>query len=183
MTDLIVDFPQRQRDDQRRGRRRSAGVQFAPESEILIYARHPEADPRRMWYTAEEYASFRTAARRDVRNVRGQLLEVQSSSDGGGTTAGGRSDPTDALRILDVSAMIGIENLLSPAIVWKMKAARVQCRRAVLDEQERQDGEGECDPDLLAAAAGRCTEWSKQRARMVGLLQSDVFGDVDERTA
>jgi len=82
-------------------------------------------------------------------------------------------DSTDKKdEVLEPPCTTGIEHLLTPDLIKKSRAVRARCKKAVLDEQERQDRAGEHDPIKLADVSNNHSKWSTKRAVTVGLLQS-----------
>ena len=154
MSDLIVDFPQRRCHAGKIAK--MEGVHFAKEYEIRFFERHDKADCEAM----------RIAARRAAQDVQKRVLKLRSSSG---------SDSADVADELDSCTLVGIENMLSPNIIKKTRASIMQCRRAVLDEQARQDESNhEYDPDRLASVAQHHTQWATTRGHNNGLSNPDA---------
>ena len=70
--------------------------------------------------------------------------------------ANGSTD--DARVVFQGCELTGKENLLTSGLTKKSRAIKRGCWDAVLDEQERQDAFGYCDPDRLARAAQEMSE-------------------------
>ena len=75
---------------------------------------------------------------------------------------------------VDLTSLIGIENLLSTKIMGKVVANRKAARQAVFDEQARQQNSSEYNLEEIARASRLHTSWSEGRARKVGLLNSQL---------
>ena len=162
MFDLIVDFPQRRCHVSKRAS--ITGVHFAQENEIRFFERHSKANADAMWYKNEDYKAMRIATRRAAQDVQRRVLKLRSCSG---------SDSADVVDGLDSCALVGIENTLSSKIIKKTRAYIVQCRRAVLDEQARQnESNDECDPGRLAIVAQHHTQRATRRAHTIGLLHA-----------
>ena len=162
MSDLIVDFPQRRCHAGKIAR--MAGVHFAKEHEIRFFERHNKASADAVWYNVEDYKAMVIAARRASQDVRKRVFKLHPSRE---------SDSADVADELDSYTLVGIEKILSPSIIKKIRASMIRCRRAVLGEQARQHKSNmEYDPNRLASVAQHHTQWATRRAHTIGLLHS-----------
>ena len=169
MTDLIVNFP-RHRDNHRSRR----AVQFADTAQLHIFKPHQDSEenfvyvPRHeLWYTRSEYSIMRRAAVEDVLQVRARIssgapltLNYSGNDDGGAPAAEEERSSV---------CCIGIEHLLTPAIVRQRRACIDRCIDAVLTEQER-CGSSEMD---IALASFVHSRGAALRARKLGRLHQD----------
>ena len=69
--------------------------------------------------------------------------------------------------LLTPTELTGVENLLTPGMMKKTMALKKGYKNAVLDEQERQDASGYCDPDI-ARAAENYSRWATERSLIIG---------------
>ena len=76
----------------------------------------------------------------------------------------------DAKVVFQGCEFTGIENLLTPSLMKKTMALKRRCWDAVLDEQEKQDASGYCDPDRLARAAENYSRWATERALKIAIM-------------
>ena len=76
----------------------------------------------------------------------------------------------DARAVFQGCELTGIENLLTPGLVKRTMALKRGCWNAVLDEQDRQDACGYCDPDRLARAAENYSRWATERALKIAIM-------------
>ncbi|KAK1745371.1 hypothetical protein QTG54_003295 [Skeletonema marinoi] len=162
--DLIVDFPHQ------RSNHRVAAVQFADTAQMYTVERHEDygnmnngVARHELWYTKAEYYSMKLAIREDVGEVRAQAL-----AGGPFNYAGNDEDDASAEESSASVCCIGIEHLLTPACMLKVKTCRARCTRAVLVEQSRQ-GASEMD---VALASFSQTRKSVLRGRKLGKLLS-----------
>eukprot|EP00579_Thalassiosira_antarctica_P007431 CAMPEP_0201889264 /NCGR_PEP_ID=MMETSP0902-20130614/29578_1 /ASSEMBLY_ACC=CAM_ASM_000551 /TAXON_ID=420261 /ORGANISM="Thalassiosira antarctica, Strain CCMP982" /LENGTH=151 /DNA_ID=CAMNT_0048419787 /DNA_START=247 /DNA_END=699 /DNA_ORIENTATION=+ len=151
MSDLIVDFPQRRCHAEKTAR--MARVHFAKEHEIRFFERHNKASADAVWYNVEDYKAMRIAAKRAAQDVRKRVLKLRPSSESDSASVAVADE-------LDSYTLVGIEKILSPNIIKKTRASMKRCRRAVLDEQARQDeSNNEYDPNRLASVAHHHAQW------------------------
>ena len=168
MTDLIVNFP-RHRDNHPRRR----AVQFADTdtAHLHIFKRYKDSEKNyiachELWYTRSEHYSMRRAAVEDALQVRERILS------GAPLNYSGEPVPADeGLAEEERSSVccIGIEHLLTPAIVRQRRACIDRCIDAVLTEQER-CGSSEMD---IALASFVHSRGAALRARKLGRLHQD----------
>ena len=170
MTDLIVNFP-RHRDNHRSRQ----AVQFADTAQLHIFKPHQDSEknyvyvPRHeLWYTISEYYSMRRAAVEDALQVRARISSGAPLNYSGNDEAG--SAPATAAEEESSSVCcIGIEHLLTPALVRQRRACIDRCIDAVLTEQERR-GSSEMD---IALASFVHSRGAALRARRLGRLHQD----------
>jgi len=170
MTNLIVDFPTQQRTVSRKSKRTfeqslaqaapsapssASAVQFASEVTIRYYehAIDAGADASDLYYTKEDYKSFKSQHKQDVR----QMIKIIESQDN---------------EAFQKSVITGIENVLSRDLIKKTMARRADCVRAVLNEQDLQHDY--YDADRLAAASMQYSRAAVQKSVKIGLMQSYV---------
>ena len=72
--------------------------------------------------------------------------------------------------LLTPTELTGVENLLTPGMMKKTMALKKGYKNAVLDEQEKQDASGYCDPDRLARAAENYSRWATERALKIAIM-------------
>lgn len=72
----------------------------------------------------------------------------------------------------NTSAFLGLEGYLSRDSTSEIRHRRRVHREAVLFEQRRQRGAGVRDPDEMSDVAIEVSEFSRRRARIVGLLHT-----------
>mmetsp|Transcript_33494 Transcript_33494/g.80963 ORF Transcript_33494/g.80963 Transcript_33494/m.80963 type:complete len:157 (+) Transcript_33494:219-689(+) len=135
----------------------SKTVHFSSTSELLVYDGHEEGV---ISYTENDYRRMKTTRKRSIEEARWKLSILLSSGIDSRTLPGDFFDVT------------GIENVLHLDLMKRLISGRRQCWRAVLVEQARQHHYGECDPNKLAGASLRRTEWATKRAHNIGLHQS-----------
>ena len=173
MTDLIVNFP-RHRDNHRS--RRAVQVQFADTAQLHIFKLHHHQDseknfvyvPRHeLWYTRSEYSIMRRAAVEDVLQVRARISSGAPLNYSGNDEADAPVPAAEEER--SSVCCIGIEHLLTPAIVRQRRACIDRCIDAVLTEQERR-GSSEMD---IALASFVHSRGAALRARRLGRLHQD----------
>ncbi len=70
----------------------------------------------------------------------------------------------------DTSAFMGLENHLSESTTGGIRRRRDVIGRAVKTEQRRQADAGVCDPEAMSAVAEYFSDYSRRRARIIGLL-------------
>ena len=154
MSDLIVDFPLKSSSSC--AKTKAKEVSFSAYSDLKYYESTNRERRSKLFYTSEEYQDMRFANREALRQV---LLSSSTSS------------PDSA----DIAAAItGNEKALTPNIARKTMEAIVTCRRAVLNEQERQYNLGEQDPIKLARVSQEHSWKNSKRARQIGFFQSKL---------
>ena len=171
MTDLIVNFP-RHRDNHPRRR----AVQFADTdtAHLHIFKRYKDSEKNyiachELWYTRSEHYSMRRAAVEDALQVRARISSGApltlnySGNDEGGAPAPAAEEERSSV------CCIGIEHLLTPAIVRQRRACIDRCIDTVLTEQERR-GSSEMD---IALASFVHSRGAALRARKLGRLHQD----------
>eukprot|EP00984_Skeletonema_dohrnii_P033150 scaffold28762_cov78-Skeletonema_dohrnii-CCMP3373.AAC.2 len=164
--DLIVDFPHQ------RSNHRVAAVQFADDTaQMYTVERHKDygnmnngngVARHELWYTKAEYYSMKLAIREDVGEVRTQAMAGVPFNYAGNDDDDASAGESSATSV----CCIGIEHLLTPACMLKVKTCRARCTRAVLVEQSRQ-GASEMD---VALASFSQTGKSVLRGRKLGKL-------------
>jgi len=111
---------------------------------------------------------MKLALKEDVLNIR-----ALTSNDAAGY------DAAEVEAEEDSGFWIGIAHLLTPACVYEMKACRSRCKRAVLEEQARQDQ----DPssrfgwERIALASFAATRKAVLRAIKLGELHHDSISE------
>ena len=156
MSNLIVDVPQTRKAGSAKKRRT---VQFSTKSDIRFYQRADEADASEMYYSNEDYRAFEKDHERAIQDVHRHNERSCSSLS------------TDDFKLLYGRVLTtGIENDL----MKKTMAKRTRYLDAVLDEQDRQDAAGYCDPDRLAYVSRHYSKWSAKRALKIGMMQQPI---------
>ena len=122
---LIVDFPTH--------RNNNRSVHFSDTSELYTVPRHDDNEEvcrqEDLWCNKADYSRMRRAVKKSVRKIREEVsagVPISYFYDGS-------LDAED-----DDDCLIGIEHLLTPDIILKVKIGRLRCTRAVLQEQARQ---------------------------------------------
>ena len=115
---LIVDFP-------RASSGRPRGVHFAPVDELRYFERN-DTDSGKIWYSDDEYQTMRTAIRHAIGEVHARYLALSSS----------KANHEVSAEVMGSSDTTGIENLLMPKIIKKLKANKVKYVNAALCKQE-----------------------------------------------
>ena len=162
MSDLIVPFPKQRINRFFCKKPAEKMVQFSPTLDICFFQRiESNADKSKIWYTKKDTMAIKLATNRAIQEVhmKGEISTESCKK---------VNDVAEAL--LDSFCTTGIENVLTPEIMRKVRAAKGRCRTSVLLEQERQDASGEYDPDRLASISQQCSVWSVQRSITIGLL-------------
>jgi hypothetical protein len=175
MTDLIVNFPRHRDGDNHRS---CQAVQFADTAQLHIFKPHQDSEknyvyvaPHELWYTRSEHYSMRRAAVEDALQVRARILSGAPLNYSGNAEAGAPVPADEGLAEEERSSVccIGIEHLLTPAIVRQRRARIDRCIDAVLTEQERR-GSSEMD---IALASFVHSRGAALRARRLGRLHQD----------
>jgi len=166
---LIVDFPQRggfphhQHDDYVHPRparsRRRRYVSFADKPELIDVENLTIKHRYDLWLSPLEMSY----------NKRRNIYDLQkTASRGEGCDGDDRLDPkVIADEIL--GTYFGLERYLSPTACSEILDRRRSMWRAILFEQDRQHKIGIRDADLLANISEVESDWSRRRARMIGL--------------
>ncbi len=136
-------------------------VSFYPKAGMKIVARHNE--PMDLWYTKDDYTAMK------VQNVHMAAEEVYKAYI---KFSSNPSNVDDDEASEACCMIVGIENALSRDIKVKRNKQRHQLVDAVLKEQDRQDRTGKYDENKLACISQRCSEWARERARRIGIDQS-----------
>eukprot|EP01083_Nonionella_stella_P230540 814790_1 len=150
MSDLIVDFYNRRRSVSE-GKK---AVQFSKMSSMKFVEKIDERDANLVWYSQQDYRSFRLEHKQAVIAVHQLSLSSQAPNQ------------------FSVDELTGIENLLAPKMIKKTRASRAQCMNAVLGEQERQVRSGFYDQDRLAMVSQESSNGASRRAKTIGFVQS-----------
>eukprot|EP00581_Thalassiosira_minuscula_P004385 CAMPEP_0183736506 /NCGR_PEP_ID=MMETSP0737-20130205/49455_1 /TAXON_ID=385413 /ORGANISM="Thalassiosira miniscula, Strain CCMP1093" /LENGTH=81 /DNA_ID=CAMNT_0025970519 /DNA_START=347 /DNA_END=592 /DNA_ORIENTATION=+ len=77
------------------------------------------------------------------------------------------------MNVEDTSAFMGLENLLSREIYEEVLDNRRIVKIAVCHEQKRQMEAKTYDPNVLSLVSQSFSEWSRKRARIIGLIHAD----------
>ena len=156
-SDLIVDFPAQARRKVI-GSKPKKMVRFSTMSDIQFYERPDKVHAKELHYSREDIREFETANRQAILDIHMKHLSLVN-----GTTE------YDANVLFQGCEFTGIENLLTPSLMKKTMAIKRRCWDAVLDEQERQDASGYCDPDI-ARAAENYSRWATERALKIAIM-------------
>ena len=161
---LIVDFPTH--------RKRRSVVHFSETSELYVVPRHDDnkdVSRQDLWYNKSDYSRMRLATKNFV-------LRVHALASVGMFSYSGEEGYSDD------DCLIGIEHLLTPTTILKVKTCRRRCVQAVLQEQARQvmmmnpssdDDEFFGWRDIAIASFGE-TRGSTVRARKLGKLHHEA---------
>mmetsp|Transcript_985 Transcript_985/g.1587 ORF Transcript_985/g.1587 Transcript_985/m.1587 type:complete len:166 (-) Transcript_985:68-565(-) len=151
--DLIVDFPSRHRSSQHERR-----VTFTEQVKVKHVKNLSVEHKSDLWLTKEEIRCFQDDARRQIKALQSSDMSVVEYA---------------SRNAQDTSVFMGLERYFSPRLPEKILARRKAISRAVLCEQRRQRHGGIYDPDEIAGISEFESEYSRKRARIVGLLHSD----------
>ena len=124
-------------------------VHFSNEYDIRFYERPSKVNAKELHYSREDISQFKVSNRQAVRAIHMRRLTSDNGAEG---------------------ELTGIENLLTPGLVKRTMALKRGCWNAVLDEQDRQDACGYCDPDRLARAAENYSRWATERALKIAIM-------------
>ena len=153
---LIVDFTQYQ--PRRCSCPNMPRVSFADHIEEKIVENLSYKHKTELWFTDHEMKSFRNQTVLLLRNINANSMTIAQYAD---------------RNIQDTSVFMGLERFFSKKtpkeIVYKRKAI---CR-AVCSEQQRQLEAGIYDPDEMASISQAASEWSRNRARIIGLIHAE----------
>ena len=165
MAALIVDFPQ---DHIRTPlqKKSSRSVSFDQEMEVKFVSNlsiHHKSD---LWFSRRDYQLFK----HDLATA-GRLIRAKRTI----------SEKDDYLNLLlqeageedgDTVSFLGLERHLSDSTMENIVNARRRILGAIFVEQDHQMNEGFYDADALANVSEAESEWSRQRARVIGLLHA-----------
>ena len=173
---LIVDFPQDStRTSTRTNKKNSRAVSFASELEIQFITDLTINHKPDLWFSRHDMTRFKFDAAIDVRNIRAErrarsqddysLILLQENAVGEMSEEGAANS--------DTVSFLGLERHLSESTMQNIAMARQQLLRAVFVEQDRQLREGGVyRAETLASISEAESEWSRQRARLIGLLHA-----------
>ena len=153
----ILDFPRRQSIESAvscyiKATKSQKGVQFSQTSELLFIEHY---DKSGMCYSDLDYKAMQIANEQAIKSAHLRFRSCRVSCE----------DATDC-------ELAGIEHLLTPHMVKKLRTERIESMRAVLDEQARQCSAGTYDLHAIARAPERHTKSAAKRAYIIGLLRS-----------
>ena len=77
------------------------------------------------------------------------------------------------MNVQDTSVFLGLEKLFSDTTYREIEHQKYMHRRAILSEQLRQLRHGVYNADALARESEATSDWSRRRARIIGLLHAD----------
>ena len=149
--DLIVDFPQATR---RVVPHKPPRVSFANEIRIGFVERlSPD-----LWYSRREIQAFKfqTALILKMANERDMTIAQLAE-----------------MNVQDTSVFLGLEKVFSDTTYWEIERQKCMHRRGILSEQARQLRCGVYDADALGRVSEGTSDWSRRRARIIGLLHAD----------
>ncbi len=149
--DLIVDFPQWPSDNLR------PRVSFAPRVELISIDDLALEHKSDMWFSSEEMLFFKRSTALALHCIKSWNLTIAEYAE---------------MHAQDTSAFMGLENHLSENATGGVRRRRDAIGRAVKTEQRRQADAGVGDPEALSAVAEYFSEFSRRRARVIGLLHA-----------
>ena len=79
------------------------------------------------------------------------------------------------LHVDDTSAFLGLEKYLTESGRQDITHRRRTIRRSVLVQQQRQSRLDICDPYAMATIAEANSNFSRRRARIIGLIHTDTM--------
>ena len=158
-SDLIVDFPAQARRTAVSSKPKKNMVRFSTVSDIQFYERPDKVHAKELHYSREDISQFKTANRQAILDIHMKHLSFAKTT-----------TEDDANVVFQGCEFTGIENLLTPNLASKTMALKRGYRNAVLDEQERQDASGYCDPDRLARAAENYSRWATRRSLKIAIM-------------
>ena len=151
--DLIVDFPQATR---RVVPHKPPRVSFANEIRIGFVERLSSD----LWYSRREIQAFKfqTALILKMANERDMTIAQLAE-----------------MNMQDTSVFLGLEKLFSDTTYREIERQKCMHRRGILSEQARQLRLrcGVYDADALGRVSEGTSDWSRRRARIIGLLHAD----------
>ena len=77
------------------------------------------------------------------------------------------------MNVQDTSVFLGLEKLFSDTTYREIERQKCMHRRGILSEQARQLRYGVYDADALGRVSEGTSDWSRRRARIIGLLHAD----------
>ena len=164
MTNLIVDFP----------RECNSKVRFSVLSDLWVYERcDDESVKRKVWYSECDFDRMKLEFKRSVQKKyatsRCAFAGRSEADDSSGSASNEElEDPDPHHGGQDEDSF----DLLGPNVIRWVYAHREIHRRAVLEEQERQDREGECNPFNIASVSERYSQWSAIRAQRLSMRKT-----------
>ena len=150
MADLIVDWP--------KYGSHASSVKFDLEKNTIHrYEVYIDGSQRR-WYSRSELKALRQDHIENIRSLRsmirnGNLALVAQSDD---------------------CCLHGVENIISASTARTILAARAALLCSVITEQSRQKRSNLSEPLLIAEASTSNSEWSRNRAHLIGLHHADA---------
>ena len=116
------------------------------------------APTRFMHYSRDDITKFKMANKQAVRDMHTRHLSLVDGAE------------VDARAVFQgCGELTGIENHLTPGLMKQTMACTKGCWNAVLDEQERQDASGCCDPNRIASASQKYSRWATRRSLNIGI--------------
>ena len=145
ISDLIVDWPKYASS--------ASTVKFDLEKNTIHrYEVNSDESPRR-WYSRSELKALRQDHIENIRSLRSMIRN-------GNHAIAAQSDEC---------CLYGVENILSASTARTILKARTALLSTVLAEQDRQRQSNISDPLLIANASTSNSEWSRNRAQIIGL--------------
>ena len=166
LSQLIVDFPETGRQTKSSDIRsilsnsmpfqERRSVQISSTSTLAFIEYPSEADNRKKWISTEDQRQFRRNMMRDVVNTR-RLLETT---------------PYESISQEELYQFVGIESLLSIALVQRSFEQRMMHMRAILAEQERQLLLHDFDDGKLGQVSEIHSQCARERAHKIAASYS-----------
>ena len=148
--DLIVDFP----PVRRVAPHKTPRVSFANEIRIEFVERLSTD----LWYSRQDIQAFKfqTALILKMANERDMTIAQLAE-----------------MNVQDTSVFLGLEKVFSDTTYREIERQKCMHRGGILSEQARQLRYGLYDADALGRVSEGTSDWSRRRARIIGLLHAD----------
>ena len=167
MMNLLVEFP-RSRQNSRAGA--SPRVSFADIAEVKSVECLPSQYKADLWFSQLELNYFKSNAailRRKMISDSTTMMILNNFD--------AAAEVMRLLNVQDTSAYMGLERYLTLATFEETVFRRKGLVRAMRLEQKRQRSIGIYDPDALTSVSEAWSEWSRDRASLVGLLHASSW--------
>ena len=148
----IVDFPQPNSSSQWIRR-----VSFTDEIQVKSIKSISSKHKSDLWYSQRDIKFFKYQSTLVLQTVKSVMTMSQYAE----------------LHVDDTSAFLGLEKYLSESGPQEKTHRRRTIRRSVLLEQQRQCRLDIHDPDAMATIAEAKSNFSRRRARIIGLIHTD----------
>lgn len=187
MSDLIVDFPSnpifRGTNNSNKKTCSCYSVSFDSKAEVRYIENLTFEYKAELWFSKHDMQRFKYDAAIDVQTIR-QVMNRQRCSEEGDDCYSyldllQQETDNDTTANNDTTSFLGLERHLSKSTVHNIVNGRRRLLNAIFAEQARQrrmvmmQGEGYYyDADMLAYVSEVESDWSRQRAHVIGLLHA-----------